>query len=352
MSSVTEIVPDVESSDVESSDEESSDEESSDFESSDEESSDEESSDFESSDVEFSDVESSDVDFSKVIFDDDDDSFGCLPGDIVLIILNKLIDLRALCLCKLVCFRFYLISHLVHTVSFTAPSDPKFDKCVYKSLKKFRRLKSLSIELPSTTKVVDPRYFFKWKINMVKKFSSFVFLSADAVCDLRETFPKDNVHDAKEEELDDIVLLCDKQKRRVLADCLVDARYRRRRFPLLENVSIKDTGKRGRISLTHEKIVELRNWICSDPETANERMNGLGNPLVMNGCDVPFLKLPACGYMMEGVSFFLLEVGDDDDDSFMRFNLDDFEDREEAAYSEAGMKIFTDIRAVGDGTSL
>ena len=81
MSSVTETVPDVESSDVESSDVGSSDVESSDVESSDEES---------------SDVESSDVDFSEVEFDKDDSSFGRLPDDIVSIILNKLIDLRTL----------------------------------------------------------------------------------------------------------------------------------------------------------------------------------------------------------------------------------------------------------------
>ena len=113
-----------------------------------------------------------------------------------------------------------------------------------------------------------------------------------------------------------------------------------RRFPLLENVSIKDTGKRGRISLSHEKIVELRNWICSDPE----KIIDAGPPRALSYCYVPFLKLPACGYMMEGVCLFLLEMGDDNDDSFTRFNLEDFEDREDAAYSEAGMKIFTEHR--------
>ncbi|GJU63364.1 ribonuclease H-like domain-containing protein [Tanacetum coccineum] len=224
---------------------------------------------------------------------DDSFSFGCLPDEIVFEILNKLIDLKTLCLCKLVYIRFYAISNLVDTVSFTASTD----ECVCKSLKEFRRLKSLLIKLPPATKVVDP-HFYKWKININKKFNTFVFLSADSVCDLQDAFPNDN------------------------------------------NVSIKDSGKRARISL-----VELRNWICSDPQTANENINDAGPPCALSYCYyVPFLKFPACGYMMEGVCLRMWELGDDNDDTFTRFNMDDFEDREEAAYSEAVMKVLTEHR--------
>ncbi|GKA18838.1 hypothetical protein Tco_0698753 [Tanacetum coccineum] len=179
------------------------------------------------------------------------------------------------------------------------------------------------MELPSATKVVNPRSY-KWKINIDKKFNTFVFLSANSVCDLQ-----------------------------IARDCLAHAIYRRRLvldfiscFPLLENVSIKDTGERARISFGREKIVEVRNWICSDPETANEKINNPGPLRAVSYCYVPFLKLPACGYVMEGVCLLLRELGDDNDDTLTRFNLDDFEDREEAAYSEAVMKVLTEHRGL------
>ena len=37
---------------------------------------------------------------------DDSSSFGCLPDDMVFNILNKLVDMKTLCLCKLFYIRF------------------------------------------------------------------------------------------------------------------------------------------------------------------------------------------------------------------------------------------------------
>nr|GEW95348.1 hypothetical protein [Tanacetum cinerariifolium] len=82
------------------------------------------------------------------------------------------------------------------------------------------------------------------------------------------------------------------------------------------------------------------------PETVNAKINNPGPLRAVSYCYVPFLKLPACGYMMEGVCLLLRELGDDNDDTLTRFNLDDFEDREEAAYSEAVMKVLTEHRGL------
>nr|GEW15668.1 F-box domain, leucine-rich repeat domain, L domain-like protein [Tanacetum cinerariifolium] len=59
-------------------------------------------------------------------------------------------------------------------------------------------------------------------------------------------------------------------------------------------------------------------------------------------CYVPLLKLPVSGYVMKGVTLILVERNDlidDDIDSFMKIDLNDFEDKEEAAYCEAVIEI-------------
>ncbi|GJR95420.1 hypothetical protein Tco_0267594 [Tanacetum coccineum] len=225
----------------------------------------------------------------------DDNSFGCLPA-------NSVCDLQIArdCLARAIYRRrlvldFITISNLVDTVSFTASTDPKFNECAYKSLKEFRRLKSLMIELPRPLKVVNPRSY-KWKINIDKKFNTFVFLSANSVCDLQ-----------------------------IARDCLARAIYRRR---LVLDFFFKLFPFVGRM---------FQFWILGDK----------ASPLrAVSYCYVPFLKLPACGYVMEGVCLLLRELGDDNDDTLTRFNLDDFEDREEAAYSEAVMKVLTEHRGL------
>ncbi|CAH1412585.1 unnamed protein product [Lactuca virosa] len=53
-------------------------------------------------------------------------SFSRLPDEIILQILNKLIDLKTLCFCYLICRRFSSIVLQVDVISFTAPFlEPK-----------------------------------------------------------------------------------------------------------------------------------------------------------------------------------------------------------------------------------
>ncbi|PWA41686.1 F-box domain, Leucine-rich repeat domain, L domain-like protein [Artemisia annua] len=115
----------------------------------------------------------------------------------------------------------------------------------------------------------------------------------------------------------DIAMLC-------CEDCDAissELRYYLKRFPLLENVTITDTGKRGRLSLCGQDIVRDNKKI---------RL-----------CYVPLLKLPVTGYMMKGVFLAIFEMFDlPGGDSSVNMNLNDFEDKEEAAYNEAVMEIF------------
>ncbi|PWA71322.1 F-box domain, Leucine-rich repeat domain, L domain-like protein [Artemisia annua] len=270
----------------------------------------------------------------------DSSSFSCLPDDILLQILSRLIDLKTLCRCKLVSNRFNNTVQQVNTISVTITSvdHPSFDsnssgasserdrpvnllfKCesfvsVMKSLQTFSALKSLCIEIPPFHTAPDNRILFKWKFKLGRRTDSFLFLSPNSVCDLKE-----NVQDEEEN------VMLTQMKRLVATSCLVDGltiriemRHYMKCFPLLENVTITDTGKRGRLSLCGEEIVT---------ETIEQTPKSFRSNERTRWCYVPLLKLPVSGYMMKGVFLAQFEVSDlPCDDSFADMNLNGFEDK-------------------------
>ncbi|GJU90895.1 F-box domain containing protein [Tanacetum coccineum] len=330
-------------------------------------------------------------------------SFSHLPDEIVLQILSKLFDFKTLCVCKLVSPRFNQIVNQVDTISYNVlpvdrsrfdsnTSDPTLPKSRFwslinhivlkpihlifstlftpirlpvspsltsvdpvsfyqsesflsaiKSLHRFTRLKSLRVEVPSSLKDVDNRCLFKWKMSFVNRIDSYVFLSPNSIFDTKGVYANGNVHD--DEEREDMVL--SRKKWDIGMDCFQDAVLRRwmlmdyiSNFPLLEDVSVDDTNKRGRISVSGvRKIAELRKWLNSLSETT---LNRIDRPRASVGY-VPFLELPVSGYVMRGVFLLLVERDDLPDDNFDRFldlNLKDSEDKKESAYNEAIMEIF------------
>ncbi|GJZ62825.1 F-box domain containing protein [Tanacetum coccineum] len=221
---------------------------------------------------------------------------------------------------------------------------------VIKSLKSFTRLKSLCINLPHSLKDVDSHcYLFKWKVNFGNKIDSYVFLSPNSICDKKGVDVDENILEEEEEEEEDE----DEYLESHLRKLLIAKRYLGEAimrhllllestnwddFSFLEKVSITDLGKRGRISVIGEgspletNRVRLRKWRIIDRASVSL-------------CYIPLLEMPVTGYVMKGVTLVLAEMNDPVDDnynSFMNNIIDwgDFEDREEAAYSEAVMEIF------------
>lgn len=282
---------------------------------------------------------------------DDSSPFSRLPDEMVLQILDKLIDLKILCLCKLVSKRFNQIVTQVNTISFTALTDPAVEIhnlvseasntvasigpfwSAYCSLLTFPRVKSVHIKLPSS---VDSLSLFKWKIKFGNRLDSFLFLSPNYIYHKKELYVNENGQDEVHEELI--------RKRKFAVQCLFDVMKRLLlidliTFPLLEKVSITDSDHRGEVSFSGGKIADVRNLLCSPPETVEQRPKYLDFPSKMSRCYVPLLELPVSGYVMKGVSLILMLRDDlpDDIDSFMKSG--DVEDNEEAAYSEAIMQI-------------
>ncbi|CAI9277523.1 unnamed protein product [Lactuca saligna] len=290
-----------------------------------------------------------------------------LPDEIILLILNKLIDLKTLCFCYLVSKRFSSIVLQVDAISFASPvlnphisDNNTISDCrsflrmisslygesflsAYRFLIKFKGVKSLCIELLAPGHSgVDSR-LFKWKLQFTKKIESFIFVWPNSVCD-KDGFCLNGNGD-EEESLELISGLC-KTKHIISFQCLQDIMawhvmllYLVNDLPMLEEVSISDSGRRGRLSLSGKKLSEVKDWVHSASETV---LNGVNVPTIMQNCYIHVLKLPVSGYVMKGIYFCVIEMKDIEgtgNEFLMSSENGGFEDKEEAAYTEAMMEI-------------
>ncbi|GJZ92769.1 F-box domain containing protein [Tanacetum coccineum] len=286
----------------------------------------------------------------------DSSSYSRLPDEMVLHILRKLIDLKMLCVCKLVCKRLSHIAHQVRNISFTAPSNFNWKTSdgrtsfwsAIESLSSFKLVKSLSIEVPSSSHEGVNKHcsLFKWKIiKFGNKLDSFVFLSPNSVYHNKESYGNENGHEQLVEE-EDVSLY--KKKRKIALQCLSDAVRSHfmllkciENIPSLEKVSMTDSDKRWRISVSGGKIAEVRNDLSSPAATTDQLLRFTCK---VSNCHVPLLELPVSGYVMKGATLILCERDDlpeGNDGSVTINDIHDYsEDKEEAAYTEAMMEIF------------
>lgn len=306
---------------------------------------------------------------------DDDDAF-CLfhglPDDIVIEVLNKVFDLKTLCICKVVSKCFYRNVLQVEVISITSithrkkrfwslinsavvkpvnllrhkvfvsnePSvDPvtvlfKFDSII-PSFNEFQMVKSLCVQLPLKM-VVDDTYLFKWKFIFPDTIGSFIFLSPNSIQHTKG-LSHANEYDQQVAE----------KKLSIAMDCLMDAAKMHTRlltliqnFPLLENVSITDLDKRGMLSVSGGRIANVRNWLInsSDDDALSCKYKSLIH------CYIPSLELPVSGYKMNGVTLIVLERDDLPDGSYSFMKSDFEQDKEEVAYIEAMTEILNKHR--------
>ncbi|XP_023741052.1 F-box protein AUF2 [Lactuca sativa] len=334
---------------------------------------------------------------------DDSSPLSSLPDEIILQIINKLIDLKTLCFCSLVSRRFSSIVLQVDSVSFTAPllNSPTSDKItsgdvdgdgfptklfrflingvVFKPLhllrrmivapskplppiissfygqsfrsavtflSKFKGVKSLHIELPcSSHRGIDNRCLFKWKVKFGNRIESFFFLSPNSISD-SDGFHVNGNGDEQDMDLSNDLF---RQKVHIAFQCLKDVILRHRMLlyiikdlPMLEEASITDSGRRGRLSLSGEKLAEVKKgWVSSAMETLKSEMNRIEVPASVSQCHIPVLDMPISGYVMKGVTLVVMEMNGlhDEKDSLMNSEDGGSEDKEEAVYTEAVMEI-------------
>nr|XP_043612701.1 uncharacterized protein LOC122584717 [Erigeron canadensis] len=251
------------------------------------------------------------------------------------------------------------------------------------SMKKFTRLRSLYIELPLSSIKGLPH--LKWKVFIdSNRIGSFVLLASTSIYDTKGS---SSVDDREEEGLSNYMSPIGNYTAEI---CMENAFVRylmllglARECPFLEKISITDPRKRGRISLSGAKLSEVRNSFTSigPPDEVDKFISkveqGMSSRGRVSGCDIPLLYLRDSGFIMKGVKLNLysyeepasVDEEDSKEDDFedseeeatygdfeeqddllpyeYEYSYDgyinigvDFEDKEEAAFSEALMEIF------------
>ncbi|GJX95225.1 hypothetical protein Tco_0349811 [Tanacetum coccineum] len=196
----------------------------------------------------------------------------------------------------------------------------------------------------------DSHNLFKWKVNFKIRPDSYLFLSPNLVYHKKELDVNENGHQEEEEAEEgeeDSLMDVSNKKFATLKECLIDVLMRIDLLfhviclPLLKIVSIKDSSKRGNISLSGAKVNELSSWLSSPSDRTIKQKQYCTNDRASE-CYVLLLELPVSRYIMKGVYLSVMDWSDLPDDNFDRFTKsdDDFEDKDEAAYSEAMMEIF------------
>ncbi|XP_071690281.1 uncharacterized protein [Rutidosis leptorrhynchoides] len=301
----------------------------------------------------------------KPLADDDSSSLiSRLPDELLLLILNKIIDLKTLCTCKLVSKRFSSIVVQIDSVSLTVSSEFYMDNCnglllfssnrdsflaARNSIWSFTRLRSLYIHLY----FLNTRSFnFKWKVNISNRFDSFLFVSPISIYSSEISMQNEEEEDAE---------LCLRKKVLIALNCFKDVFSRLTMllgtydFPLLEYVSVMDSGNWQNVCFNSSyKISQFKNLIRS--EDAQLKQNLSKNFSRISSCFVSLLKLPVSGYVMKGVALILIDRGDVNDESYIYVDDDKDEcfeqDKEAAAYCEAINEIFKKHKGSINRTSL
>lgn len=304
---------------------------------------------------------------NSLIATNDYSPFSCLPDEIIFQIFIKIIDFKTICFCKLVSKQFSSIVHQLDAISFIVPpsnsdSDTLVaDACLRRhsfrsailSLEKFTLLKSLNIQLPSSPPNfiidIDDIVLFKWKAKFsIDKLDSLVFLVPNSIYSITNNTNSYGTIQENEERWLTF------QKLDIAYYCLLDAVLRFdmllgfiKGFPFLENVYIKDSEKKGTVSLSGGQIVEFRKWLISSHESIERKLKHSKDiPGSVSVCYIPLLELPVSRYVMKGVTLILMmrdDLADNEDYSFIKDS--DFEDNDEAgAYTEAVMEIYNKHR--------
>lgn len=322
----------------------------------------------------------------------DEDCFDCLPDVLLLHIFNKVSDIKSLTRCLSVSKRFaslipqtdtlfisfppsnrpnsklraknllkILVSKFIskplhffhHVIAPKSASNPDHNVsyCLPNEvLKHFKEVKSMRIELPSRDGKIgleNGDSLLKWKAEFGGELKSCVILGATSF--QRSMVLSDNSCETSGQ----VVLADDELKLRVvwIISCLIAASSRHYLLKkilaehvnhTLQDVTISDVNKQGKLCMDKDQIVEMRNSmkpsLVTTVESCLERTQV--PELSMKVWYVPVLALPATGYLMKGATLIVIRPivdgvigkGSDGDDLFGFSGKDK---HEEKAFDEA-----------------
>lgn len=284
-----------------------------------------------------------------------EDEFSRLPDDLFILILTKIRqqDFKFLFQCSLISKLFASSIPLMPSVSISIspPNSPKPTSDYSKSslqdvadrfidrkmdyltslrpqiqnalifLKRFNRIRSLDVVFVTDDdddeqKEGGFRYGFlpsliNWKTKFDFKLQSFVFLFAQSVVRKSEQTEEAMavVEEVTAEELELRLYssfhgVVDSIEWGNVMSCLLV------QHPMLDEITIAGSRKGGKICLTDQEIVDLRNSLSpEDVSRISGNGNGIGVTINVKSAYIPVLRLRSSGYAMKGVSLVVVRVG-------------------------------------------
>ncbi|OAY57997.1 F-box protein At4g18380 [Manihot esculenta] len=182
-------------------------------------------------------------------------------------------------------------------------------------LKRFKDVQSLHIEVPSHVRKMGLEgngSLLKWKAEFDAELKNCVVLGATS-------FQKSKHHSQNQrEDIVERVLTDDELKLRVVwtISCLLDASARHwllkeilSKHHRLENVTISDVNKQGKIYVGKDQICEMRNAVKL-PEIGSSSERSRVPDLSMKLWYVPVLELPETGFLMKGATLVVIRPVD------------------------------------------
>nr|KAJ0205845.1 hypothetical protein LSAT_V11C500252270 [Lactuca sativa] len=284
------------------------------------------------------------------------DQFSKLPDDLFVLILTKIRqqDFKFLSRCSLISKLFASSIPLMPSVSISIspPNNPKPTSDFSKSslqdvadrfidrkmdyltslrpqiqkalifLKKFTMIRALDVVfITDDDDEDDPkeggfRYGFlpsliNWKTKFDFKLQTFVFLFAQSILgkseQTEEAMAVINQVTAEELELrlySSFHGVVDSIEWGNVMSCLLV------QHPMLREITIAGSRKGGKICLTAQEILDLRNSLSpEDVSRISGNGNGIGVTINVKSAYIPVLRLPSSGYAMKSVSLVVVRVG-------------------------------------------
>ncbi|KAL4282618.1 hypothetical protein GQ457_16G006900 [Hibiscus cannabinus] len=288
--------------------------------------------------------------------------FDCLPDALLLLIFNKLHDLKSLTKCLSVSKRFNALVPLIDTAFISVPplkhptsstatlyvhsalrllflklflkplgcfhrimAPPKsntrsFDlSCCRRDgvLKIFKEMKSLHLELPGDggelgSSSASGASFLQWKAGFGTNLKTCIIVGATSFG--KRLQKEEEREESMEEEEEETVLNDEELKSRVIwtISCLIAASTRHcllkqiladnPSIPLLERVVISDSNKQGVLCVGKEELAEMRNSVNTLESIERSPVPELNMKLWY----LPVLELPESGYVMKGATLVLI----------------------------------------------
>ncbi|XP_058199182.1 F-box protein At4g18380-like [Rhododendron vialii] len=271
--------------------------------------------------------------------------FQRLPNDVVVIIFDKVSDIKWLCRCFVVSKRFSSLVPRVRTLSIQTNawdylsiprSDfeklavlPSLNDSGFEFLAKLTQVRSLNLDLVSDF-IANNDSVFKWGAKLTSNLDSITFLYAASLTKMMDS-EEEETEITQEELVPPLSLAIECLGEAILWLGILSLDIPK--HPMLQSITITDSMNKGvRLCLGGEKLVECKNAFRIAVERLKEAASRTRTGYA------PVLRLPMSGYVMKRVTIVQFKLYNGDDSEANLAMVDAFAE-EQGVFSEAMVQI-------------